>query len=195
MHKLIQSYLEKIYQPYVADIQQCFFGEGNERYGEIYYYSLLKVLRLLKMTPDDHFLDIGSGLGKLVFQLFLTTDISSVTGVELNVQRFLIAEQVKVSIQQHLPYLFAHKSLNILQGDFLTQDLDHISVIYVCSTVFSFELLYAMGKKINAMQSVKKVAAFSKIPNLVDFTLKKTIEVHGSWDKVVCYFYERNQLC
>ena len=112
MHKLIQSYLEQIYQPYVADIQRCLLCGGNERYGEIYYYSLLKVLRHLEMTPADHLLDIGSGLGKLVFQVFLTTDISSVTGIELNAQRFLIAEQVKASIQQHLPHLFSHKSLN-----------------------------------------------------------------------------------
>lgn len=191
MHDLIQSYLDQIYQPYAANIQQSLSHQGNERYGELHYYGLLKVLKYIELSPNDHFLDIGSGLGKVVFQIFLTEDIASVTGIELNVQRSLIAAQVKTIIQQDLPHLWIDKSLNILQGDFLSQDLDHTSVIYVCSTVFSFALLHAMGKKMNAMQNVKKIAAFSKIPHLHDFRLKKTIEVHCSWDKVVCYFYER----
>ena len=77
------------------------FATSNEIYGELYYYSVVKLLRYLKITERDHFLDIGSGLGRLVFQIFLTTNAASVTGVEINEQRYDISCKIKDNMKQH----------------------------------------------------------------------------------------------
>jgi 16S rRNA A1518/A1519 N6-dimethyltransferase RsmA/KsgA/DIM1 with predicted DNA glycosylase/AP lyase activity len=192
-HELIQSYLEQLYAPYAIDIKKSQFFYKNEQYGELYYYSFVKLLTYLQISPEDHVLDIGSGLGKIVFQLFLTTQAASVTGVEINLQRYAICKKIYATMQQQLPDMFANdRKLNILHGDFLNHGFSEISVIYVCSTVFSFDLLDAIGKKINMMPRVKKIASFRKLPHLSNFQLIERIFLHADWEKTPCYLYERS---
>lgn len=194
MHEAIQTYFDKIYEPFQSNIKQSLFSFSNEIYGEVYYYSAMKLLKFLKITDKDHFLDLGSGLGKLVFQLFFTTPAASVTGIEINQQRHEIAVKVKETIEHNLPDLFSHeRTLNLIHGDFLKYDFDHISIIYLCSTVFSAELLDSIGKKINQMDNVKQVVSFRKLPNLDKFVLTKKIFLHGTWDKASCYLYSRKK--
>src|SRR5579862_1245983 len=120
MHELIQTYLEKIYSPFTDKIKQSMFAESNEIYGELYYYSFVKLLKYLKITTKDHFLDIGSGLGKPLLQVFLTTQAASVTGIETNAQRYHIASKVTALVKQQLPDLFCtNRELNLIHGDFL----------------------------------------------------------------------------
>jgi 16S rRNA A1518/A1519 N6-dimethyltransferase RsmA/KsgA/DIM1 with predicted DNA glycosylase/AP lyase activity len=191
-HELIQSYIEHLTHPFADEIKQTLFSYGNEHYGEIYYYSAVKLLKFLKLSNTDHFLDIGSGLGALLFQVFLTTPVASVTGVEIHTQRYLLSKKIKSLMQQKNPDLFMNdKPLDLIHGDFLKHEFDTVSVIYVCSIVFSFELLEALGKKINAMQSVRKIASFRKLPHLIDFKLVKKLHLHCTWDQVACYLYER----
>ncbi len=148
-HEMIQKYFDECYKPCIHEIKQTLCLKLNETYGELYYYSLVKLLKYLNITSQDHFLDIGSGIGKLVFQIFLTTEAASVTGIEINTLRHSIAIQIKEKLQQQLPEIFVKKFLNLQPGDFLNFELDHITIAYVCSIVLSFELLNSIGKKIN----------------------------------------------
>lgn len=192
MHQWIQAYMDELYRPYDEDIKHTLLYEGNERYGEVYYYSLVTLLKHLKLSNTDHVLDIGSGLGKVMVQLFLTSKAASVTGIEINPHRHVISKAVKETMQQQLPELFsAPRRFDVIQGDFLTHDFLDISVIYVCSTIFSFDLLHAIGNKINTMMHVKKVVSFKRLPHLKDFKLVKMLYLHCSWDMVACYLYER----
>lgn len=167
------------------------FGNDNEIYGELYYYSVVELLKHLKIAPTDHFLDIGSGLGKLVFQIFITTDALSVSGVEINEKRHLIACKIKEKIEQHLPELFSHRTVDLVYGDFLKQNFDKISIIYLCNTVFSEELLQKMGCKINTMTNVKTIVSLRKLPNLTHFKITKRFFLHTTWDRILCYLYSR----
>lgn len=192
-HELIQTYLEQLYTPYAKDIKQSLLFDGNEQYGELYYYSYQQLLNDLMITDSDHFLDIGSGLGKIIFQTFLNTQAASVTGIEINTQRYQIAAHIKDTLCHQLPELFANqRHLHVIQGDFLKHNFTHISIIYVCATVFSFELLSAVGKKINGMRQVKKITSFGKLPHLDKFKLIKKIFLHADWERVPCYIYERS---
>lgn len=193
LHELIQAYLEQLYAPYARDIQKSQLFYENEQYGELYYYSYMTLLSYLNMTDTDHFLDIGSGLGKIIFQTFLTSSVASVSGIEINTQRHQISTKIKETLQQQLPELFTHdRQLQIIQGDFLKHSFTHISVVYVCATVFSFELLKAIGKKVNSMQQVKKIVSFGKLPYLNNFKLINNIFLHADWERVPCFIYERN---
>lgn len=198
-HELIQSYFNELYSSFSNDIKQITLNTTNELYGELYYYSFVKLLKYLQITEKDHFLDIGSGLGKIVFQVFLTTDAASVTGIEINNNRYIIANKIKDTISRQLPDLFIFnnlnnfRSLNLINGDFLKHDFNHINIIYVCSTVFSLELLNTIAEKINTMQNVKKIISFRKLAKLERFDLTKKIFVHGTWDYTTCYLYCRKK--
>lgn len=194
LHEIIQSYFDKLYNPLINDVRQSMFSTSNEIYGELYYYSVVKLLKYLIITEQDHFLDIGSGLGKLVFQIFLTTHAGSVTGIEINQKRHRIASQVSETIKQQLPKFFSHKrGLTLLEGDFLNQDFPNITIVYICATVFSFELLQAIGEKINDMFRLQTIISLRKIPNLEKFTLSRKIFLQGTWDNSVCYIYTRKK--
>lgn len=192
MHEVIQQSFKECYSVFNSEVKasQCF--SANELYGELYYYSVLKLLKNLNMSSKDHFLDIGSGLGKLVFQIFLNTNAYAVSGVEINKERHAIAHQAKELLRSKFTHSEnQNRQLNMLLGDFLDLDFPSVTIIYVCSTVFSYELLEAMGKKINAMPGVHTVVTLRKFPDLLDFKLKKKFFLQGTWDSSVCYIYNR----
>lgn len=193
LHEKIQTYFDMLYGSWHNEIKQSMFGYGNEVYGELYYYSVVKLLKHLNITTKDHFLDLGSGLGKLAFQVFLTTNAASVTGVEINHYRANIACKVKEQMLQTLPELFNnHKKIELLEGDFLQLPFDNISIIYVCNTIFSSELLKAISKKINGINSVQKIVSLRKLPFMNNFKLTKKLFLHATWDKSICYLYCRS---
>lgn len=194
LHEMIQSYLDKLYHPFAEDIKHSKLPKGNQIYGELYYYSFLELLDHISITQNDHILDIGSGLGKIVFQMYLTTRAGTVTGIEINHERHVIASLVKKKMQYQLPELFqtsAHRKLSLLEGDFLELDFPKITMIYLCSTAFCFELLEAMGNKMNEMDNVRKIISFRKIPGLENFNMTQKIFLPATWDNVACYFYTR----
>ncbi len=186
---LIISYFDELYRNFDQGIKLSTVCSRDELYGELYYYSVIKILNYLNITSVDHFLDIGSGLGKIVFQVFLTTQVASVTGIEINNNRSVIANKIKQKIATQLPEIFNNRNLNLIHGDFLHYDFNNITIIYLCCTVFSTELLSKIIEKINTMDKVKKIISFRLLPNLNNFKLIKKIFVHGDWDYVACYLY------
>ena len=196
LHPMIQSYFDYCYGYLDRDIKKSMSSSSNEIYGELYYYSVVKLLKYLNLTEKAHFLDIGSGFGKIVFQIFLTTNVSSATGIEINNQRHSIACSAKKIMEDNLPEIFnKNRKLYLINNNFLNINLDNlnnITMIYICCAVFSFELLSDIGNKINSMRSVQTVVSFRKLPNLSNFKLTKKIFLHGSWDYAPCYLYRRN---
>lgn len=190
-HEMLQSYLDKVYISFDHDIKKTLHFNGNQIYGEILYYSAIKLIKHLNLKPDDNFLDIGSGLGKLALYIYFASQVQSVTGIEINSQRHLIATRIRQVIEQQLPRMFEQRTFTLLEGDFLQSDFEDITVVYICSTIFSYELLEAMGKKLNQMTSIKKIASFRKLPHLSHFKLVKKLLIHCSWERVGCYIYER----
>lgn len=192
MDEWIQAYLDQIYANYAKEIQSSLLFYQNQHYGELYYYSFKILLSYLDLDHNDRFLDIGSGLGKIMFQAFIITQVDAVYGVEINQHRYQISRQIEQHIRQDLPDIFtADRILEVIHGDFLHYTFPDITVVYVCSTVFSFELLTAIGKQLNSMRRVKKIATFRQIPHLADFKIINKIFLHADWEKVPCYIYER----
>jgi SAM-dependent methyltransferase len=188
--KPMQKQLTEYYKHLKVQISDSEHAKGNEIYGELYYQSVEKLLKHLKIGSSDHFLDIGSGLGKLIFQVFLTTPAYAVTGVEINAKRYAISNQVK-TLMMNRQDVVGKGILNIIEGDFLYIHFKDVTIAYVCSTVFSYELLEAIGQKINAMSTVHTVVSLRKLPGLLNFKLSKTLLLQGTWDSTFCYIYAR----
>lgn len=192
LDETLQNYFETLYQPLGIDIQKSLYAEGNEIYGELYYYSVKELLKTLDIQEQDHFLDLGSGLGKIAFQTFMSYPLKIVTGIEINEKRHHIAIKVKEKIQEQLPKLFdQNHRLNLLAGDFFNHPFEDVTIIYICSLVFSYDLLSRVGEKINSMPNLKKIASIRKIPGLENFRIKRKLFLHGNWDRTSFYIYER----
>ncbi len=192
IHEMIQSYFDKVYTSFEADIKKTLHFKGNEIYGEIFYYSAIKLIKYLGVTPEDHFLDIGSGIGKLAFYVYFASQAASVTGIEINSARHAIAIQVSEVIQTQLPRMFEHREFSLVEGNFLESNFDRTTIVYICSTIFSYDLLEKIGLTLNTMPHIRKIASFRKLPFLSNFTCVKKMLIHCSWERVGCYIYERN---
>jgi SAM-dependent methyltransferase len=191
IHEMIQAYLNGVYASFDHDIKKTLHYTGNEIYGEVLYYSTIKLIKHLKIKPEDHFLDIGSGLGKLAFYIYFGSQAASVSGIEINSARHAIATQAKELVQKQLPRMFENRELLLIDGDFLQQSFDKTTIVYICSTIFSYELLEKIGSKLNDMPNLQRIASFRKLPFLSNFNCIKKLLIHCSWERVGCYIYER----
>ena len=188
-HNKNQKIIDELYNPYKETIKKTLCYRDNELYGEVYYYSVLKLLKQIDYHQDDTFVDIGSGIGKLCFYMYILTDIKNIYGVEINQLRSEIACKAKQSFLK-----FQQPNNRILDfrcDNFLELTIKEVNIAYVCSTIFSFELLENLGKKLNSINSLRQIISFRRLPYLENFKLKKKLFLHCSWDLVGCYIYER----
>jgi hypothetical protein len=74
-----KAYLEMLYEEkggYIIpseEITEIRSNGGHEQYGEIPYDSAAHLLDDLQLSRQDVFYDLGSGVGKLVLQVYMTT--------------------------------------------------------------------------------------------------------------------------
>ncbi len=190
-HNKNQKLLDSLYEPLQNEIHQTLACNNNELYGEIYYYSIIQLLKHINISNEDRFIDIGSGVGKLCICLYLLTNIKTIYGIEINENRHKIAAKALNGLLKSTNN--SDRTIHFESADFLDYKAEKFSIAYLCSTIFSYELLEQMGKKLNSISSLNQIISFRKLPHLDNFHLKKKIFLHCSWDLVSCYIYKRNQ--
>lgn len=67
--------------------------EHQERYKPSHWSALRRILPLADVGPDDVFLDLGSGMGRVVYQAAARYPLRRVIGVELSERLHVIAEE------------------------------------------------------------------------------------------------------
>ena len=162
-----------------------------ETYGEILYASVDKLLAELSLSDQDIFVDLGSGLGKVVIQTFLNSAVKESHGIEIIPelhQESLIAAQ---KVQNDLPDFFeGERRLTFLKGSFLGIPLDMASVVLIGSPCFSPQILEQLGEIINNVPSIHTVLTLRPISTLKRLSFTKVIRVECSWDTALCYVYK-----
>lgn len=186
-NELSQHYLNIVYK----NVQQ--YHEKNhiqETSGEILYSSIDKLFSIFPLKENDVFVDLGSGIGKIVLQIFLTTPVKKACGIEIvneSHQRALIAAQ---KIQQDLPDFYSEdRELKFLLGNFLENSLEGMTVALVNSICLNQKVVYELGKLLNNTSSIHTVFTLRPMPTLKRLRFKKTIRIECSWDTVLCYVY------
>ena len=86
------------------------------------------------------------------------------------------------------PIYFAdNRELSYFNENFLEYDISQATIIYMCSTCFSDELLNDMAKVIERCPNIRYVLSLkafqSKLP------LKDTFSIECTWGTTTCYFY------
>lgn len=130
---------------------------GAPTYGEILYGS---EKTLLDETPvglkeNGVFYDFGSGVGKTCVQAYLDYPFKRVVGVELSHKRFSSAEKIKKEMDKQ-GLLEKGRKLEFLNKDFADIKPKDATVIYMCSTCYSVEL---MNSLINTFATTLKKGA------------------------------------
>jgi hypothetical protein len=186
-----QRYLQTVYEyAHIRSEESIKQNNIPETDGEILFPSVNKLLEIMALKADDSFIDLGSGAGKVVAQVFLQSGVKEAYGIELLPALYQQAVVAAEKIQQDLSAFYQEgRKLTFLQGDFLEMPLPQATVVLICSTCFSQPMLESLGYIINGMPSVRLILTLRPISTLNRLRFKKTVRIECSWDSALCYIY------
>lgn len=162
---------------------------GEPTYGEITFAGAQTLLKDLRLTYKDIFYDLGSGIGKLAAQVYLTTPTKKIVGIELASTRHTYALRVYEQLQQ-LGKIQPQKKLLYLNGDIVYLPIDDATIVYICSTCFSEELMHKITERLSQLQPGLRVVTLKKLAAHAKFRLIKEYMLPMSWyTEVVVYLY------
>ena len=118
-------------------------------YGEVTEDGIRTIFSKLDITPNDLWLDLGSGTGRVVFQVFLEKNIPS-CGIEFIDKRHDIAEESLLKLKQKVE----NPLVRFVHGDFFKVDWSEATIIFMCNTCFSDQM---MDKIVNRLQTCNKL--------------------------------------
>lgn len=182
---------------------------GDHTYGEITYPSCAFLLDTLHLTADDKFVDMGCGIGKFVVQAALTTEVGSAVGIELSETRCSCAQdmlkpvkglyetcvkaenEIRKKLQQ--PQLKrVKKDIRFIHSDMLKVDISDATVVFMCATCFSEELMQKIADKLSLCNDGLRVITLKQFPaRNKQFVLTDTYTLAMTWSKTTpVYVYK-----
>jgi len=159
---------------------------GNATYGEILFESLQTMLNDAKLTAKDTFYDLGSGVGKACMQVALTTPAKAV-GIELSKSRVSTALTAKKLLtEKHTIDL--KDRLELVEKNILHAKFKPNSVIYICSTCYSEELLNHVIQEAKKIKNGARIFSLKQLPGCQPV---KTYTLPMTWSSgSSVYYYE-----
>lgn len=145
-------------------------------YGEV---TALGVQQFIDAVPeglesDDVFFDLGSGVGKSVLQVYLTTAVNRASGVELAqsrhqhgmgalaILRSVAPAEAITASDTESQLVLDGRELSLTHGDVLTADISGGTVFFVSSLAFPDFVLRGVQERIVSQMPPGTVAAFSQ---------------------------------
>lgn len=181
-----KAYLQMLYESkggYTIpsdDAETIMESGGNPQYGEIPYDSAAHILDDMHLTRQDVFYDLGSGVGKLVLQVYLTTPVKRSVGVELSKTRFEIAENChKQAIQDD--HITVGRELVFLNQNLNALPLSDATVCFISGITFPLQLVKSIMDKLSTLEHKVKVISVLPLPEHKHFNLIKTYNLPMSW--------------
>lgn len=153
---------------------------GHPQYGEIPYDSAAHILSDLNITKQDVFYDLGSGVGKLVLQVYLTTPVKRSVGIELSPTRWKIAEasQNQAAKDDHM---VAGRELSFLHQNIRQVPLTDATVCFLSGIAFPAPLIQFIMDRLAGLEHEVKVISVLSLPEHKNFKLVKTYNLPMSW--------------
>jgi len=136
---------------------------GAPTYGEILFDSWDFVLHDLKITKNDVLYDLGCGVGKVAVQAYLDFPFKKVVGIELSRTRLEYANEVKAELKER-KLLDKNRKLEFVLGDITEANIADATVIYMCSTCYSYECMNTMALKLSRLKPGLRVVSLKALP-------------------------------
>lgn len=149
-------------------------------YGEVNHKQIVNELSYMLNDNSGHFLDIGSGCGKIVIAVGSSFPNLYCTGVEIHNERY----NDSLELLEKCPELYSNT-------EFYKKDFNHIyfgtyDIIYCCNIIFSKEDNKQLYKKL--LSEFNGYAILFNYDYCMKPYLKKTSYVDTSWQKNVQIF-------
>mmetsp|Transcript_74361 Transcript_74361/g.174537 ORF Transcript_74361/g.174537 Transcript_74361/m.174537 type:complete len:215 (+) Transcript_74361:191-835(+) len=175
---------------------------GHYGYGEATFEGVEQIAAALHLDSESNFVDLGSGIGKMVIQAALQFGVKQSTGVELSPSRHCVAETIRernVHSDVNWKFLAVQGGLArvcFVCDDIMTCPLNSATHIYVASLLFSKEFLVRLGGRLSDLSGLRRVATLQPFPGgLKGFTLRGTIDADMTWaERVPVWIYVRDDL-
>lgn len=189
-HPQLKDVLDKAYRQASTD--------GALPESEITYDSVKDLCdNILRLTAQDVFYVLGSGVGKLVLQAYLETPVKSVVGIEASQENFdvaLAAYQRMKELLAESPYeaLFAkkwsnadEKTLEFVHKNSEEVDLAQATKLVVSASWCSAESVGDLLKLCKKMPAGARVVALSKLSECPELEFVKEHKLVTSWSTPV----------
>ncbi|MDR3549845.1 MAG: hypothetical protein P4L31_00385 [Candidatus Babeliales bacterium] len=180
---------------------------GSPVYGEITFDSVNVLLTQLNVTKDDVFYDLGSGLGKFIYQIFLMTPVKKAVGIEFSQSRFDRARSVAGQMPKLYKQTFKfensmrkmfgkpalekikNKSCTFIKGCMLETDFSDATVIFTCSTCFGPEFMEKLALKCATVDKLR-IITLKQFPYNEHVHYTKMFQLAMTWSSAVpVYMY------
>jgi hypothetical protein len=140
---------------------------GEERacpaatYGEVPTMSLLEVLASpqVAIVKEDAFLDLGSGIGKLVIAASLFLGPVRATGVEFSTERW--ASACEALDRYSKTHAAAAAEVDFVRGDMMTMDLRPYTLLYAYSPCFPPRMMERLVFQMRQMRAGSRIVLVS----------------------------------
>ncbi len=181
-----KAYLQMLYENkggYIIppeDVETILQAGGHPQYGEIPYDSAAHILNDLALSRQDVFYDLGSGVGKLAIQVYLTTPVKRSIGVELSKSRWSTAE----SCRQHVAkddHITSNRELAFLHQNILNTYIADATICFINGITFPPALMKSMMDRLGELDDEVKVISVLPLPAHKQFHLIKTYQLPMSW--------------
>jgi len=162
------------------------YPKKTSTYGEISYDSAQQLLADsdINFGKNDVFYDLGSGVGKLVVQVYLNTPVAKSVGIELSPTRHKRTQRIADRLKKYNK-IDNDRVISFLEGDFLEADLSDATIIFICSTCYAPTLLEQLVSKFSKLKKGLRVISLKELPDYqkYNFKLIKEYRLPMTWSK------------
>ncbi|XP_004378555.1 histone-lysine N-methyltransferase, H3 lysine-79 specific [Trichechus manatus latirostris] len=163
---LLRHILQQVYNHSVTDPEKLNNYEpfSPEVYGETSFDLVAQMIDEIKMTEDDLFVDLGSGVGQVVLQVAAATNCKHHYGVEKADIPAKYAETMDREFRKWMKwYGKKHAGYTLERGDFLSEEwrerIANTSVIFVNNFAFGPEVDHQLKERFANMKEGGRIVS------------------------------------
>ena len=154
--------------------------KSSATYGEIMPSATVRMVDALRLGPDDTFVDLGSGVGKVVVTAALCSNVGRSVGVELALDRHRQATGVVEAAEADGSLQPGRVELR--NEDILRTDLSSATVLYTCSTAFPYAFTERLARRVTKLGRRVRFVTLQELDNdLPGFALEQVLRLDMSW--------------
>ena len=146
-------------------------------YGETPYSTMRKIFDKINFSAGDIFIDLGSGVGQVVFFVNMYYKVSA-AGYDL--VPFFIEKSRAIKKELNL------YNIEFIEGDFLKEDISYGTIFYINGKAFNVDIIEEVMKKLYTLKNGSTIISIG-YPFLLPYLQIKNKSTHffsWGWDDV-----------
>lgn len=152
---------------------------SSATYGELMPSATDQLIEQLRLGSGDVFYDLGSGVGKVVLQVAMTTAVARCVGIEMMGRRHRVA--LRMLEQARREGLLRAKETRFRRSDFMRARIGDASVVYTCSTAFSTAFMNTLAARLAGLPAGLRWVTTQDLDDNEWFSLETVLQLDMSW--------------